>query len=163
MTIQTIDGKTKFINGGDLFTIVKLAGFLLVPSINNVDAGIPMIQLNILEAIIDDIITNKKIPNAIFGVNVLFLLPIMKDIKIMNCKGFKLWCILYFIWNMKFCKNKGFGIQESFAHNYPALICILKSFGYSHKEMIDSFINLRIGAISAIIIDKLEFKNENTH
>ena len=41
----------------------------------------------------------------------------MKKIQLIDCEGFKLWCILYFVWNMEFCKNKGFETQESFAHN----------------------------------------------
>jgi hypothetical protein len=46
------------------------------------------IEINILEAVIDDIISNKKIPNAILGVNVMLLLPIMKEIQIIDCEGF---------------------------------------------------------------------------
>ncbi len=159
MVIKTKNGKTKFIGGGDFFTKVKLAGFILIPSIKmlGIDCIVPMIQFNILEAIIDDIITNKKIPNAIFGVNVMLLLPIMKEIQIIDCGGFKLWCILYFIWNMIFCKNKGFGTQESFAHNFPALITTLLSFGYDPKELISTFASSRRASISTTIFDKWVF------
>ena len=96
----------------------------------------------------------KQIPNAILGVNVMLLLPIMKEIQIIDCEGFKLWCVLYFIWNMNFCKNKGFGTQESFAHNYPALIKILLSFGYTPTQLLSDWGVFRTGSLMTYIIDK---------
>jgi hypothetical protein len=116
--------------------------------------SIPLLQLNILEAVVDDIISNKQIPNAIFGVNVMLLLPIMKEIQIIDCEGFKLWCILYFLWNMTFCKNKGFGSQESFAHNFPTLIVSLLSFGYTPKILFKDWMNIRRGSLMSFLIDK---------
>jgi hypothetical protein len=113
-----------------------------------------VLQLNILEAVVDDIISNKQIPNAIFGVNVMLLLPIMKEIQIIDCEGFKLWCVLYFIWNMKFCKNKGFGTQESFAHNFPTLIVSLLSFGYTPKRLLKNWVNIRRGSLMSFFIDR---------
>ena len=84
----------------------------------------------------------------------MLLLPIMKNIEAIDCEGFKLWCILYFIWNMEFYKNKGFEMQESFAHNFPALISTLLSFGYSPDELINAFCVYRAASISTIAIDR---------
>jgi hypothetical protein len=155
MVIKTTDGHTTIDEGGDIFIIIKIAGFFL-PSIKPISAETNtfQLQINILEAIIDDIITNKQLPNAIFGVNVMLLLPIMKEIKIIDCEGFKLWCIIYFIWNMEFCKNKGFGTQESFAHNFPALIKALISFGYTPNELLQSFLIRRAASIFTMFIDR---------
>ena len=150
-------GRTyNFRGGGDIFTIIKNAGFFLLPNIKQIDdlTYTIRLQINILEAIIDDIITNKQIPNAILGVNVMLLLPIMKEIQIIDCEGFKLWCILYFIWNMTFCKNKGCGTQESFAHNFPALLYSLKSFGYTPQELLKYFMTERGSSIMTMFIDR---------
>ncbi len=84
----------------------------------------------------------------------MLLLPIMKDIQIIDCEGFKLWCIIYFIWNMKFCKNKGFGTQESFAHNFPALIQTLISFKYTPNELLHFFMMRRGASILTMFIDR---------
>ncbi len=154
MVIKTTDGHTIF-EGGDIFTILKLLTLHLT-NISKYDGIIDFtkVEINILEAVIDDIFTNKKIPNAILGINVMLLLPIMKEIQIIDCEGFKLWCILYFIWNMTFCKNKGFGTQESFAHNYPALIKILLSFGYTPTQLLSDWAIYRTGSLMTFLIDK---------
>ncbi len=155
MVIKTINGYSILENGGDMFTIVKFLT-LHLPSININDDFIVLVktEINILEAVIDDIFTNKQIPNAIFGVNIMLLLPIMKEIQIIDCEGFKLWCILYFIWNMKFCMNKGFGTQETFAHNYPALIKALLSFGYTPSRLFSDFLSHRTASLLTLFIEK---------
>ncbi len=156
MPITHVNGKTILECGGDIFTIVKLLGLILIPRFETSNCTTMLfIQINILEAIIDDIITNKTIQNAVFGINVMLLLPIMEKYKKTDCEGFKLWCILYFIWIMKFCKNKGFGTQESFAQNVPALVTTLLSFGYTAPELISYWANARRNSISTWIIDKL--------
>ena len=58
------------------------------------------------------------------------------------------------LWNMNFCKNKGFGTQESFAHNYPALIKILLSFGYTPTQLLSDWGVFRTGSLMTYIIDK---------
>lgn len=88
------------------------------------------------QAVISDIIQNKDYLNALYGFNLSLLMPIMKKINLLDCEGVKIWCILYFIWNMKFCKNKGYSKIESFAHNFPALHKTLISFGYTPDELI---------------------------
>ncbi len=155
MAIKTTDGHTVFEGGGDIFILVKLLT-LHLPNIHKYDGIVDFVKLeiNVLEAVIDDIFTHKKIPNAILGVNVMLLFPIMKDIQIIDGEGFKLWCILYFIWNMQFCKNKGFGTQESFAQNYPALIKVLLSFGYTPNELLDFWGSYRTGSLMTFFIDK---------
>jgi hypothetical protein len=157
MPIKTTDGHTTLEGGGDMFTIVKFAS-LHMPSIctdkYETTINYVKVEVSILEAIISDIVDNKQIPNAIFGVNIMLLLPIMKEIQIIDCEGFKLWCILYFIWNMTFCKNKGFGTQESFAHNYPTLIKTLLSFGYTPTELMNDFMCRRSASIMTFFIDK---------
>ena len=157
MTIKTTDGHTCLERGGDMFSIVKFAS-LHMPSIctDKYDTIINYVKLevNILMAVISDITDNKRIPNAFFGVNIMLLLPIMKEIQIMDCEGFKLWCILYFIWNMTYCKNQGFGTQESFAHNYPALISTLLSFGYTPTQLMSDFMCRRSASIMTFFIDK---------
>ena len=55
----------------------------------------------------------------------------MKDINLLDCEGIKLWSILYFIWNMKFCKNRKQTTFFMFAHNFPTLHKTLFSFGYT--------------------------------
>lgn len=155
MVIKTTNGYTILEGGGDIFTIIKFLT-LHIPKIECLSkyGYIHITQLNILEAVIDDILTNKQIPNAILGVNVMLLLPIMKEIQIIDCEGFKLWSILYIIWNMEFCKNKGFGIQESFAHNYPTLIKILLSFGYTPAQLLSDWGSYRFGSLMTFFIDK---------
>ena len=138
-----------------MFTIVKFIT-MHMPNIAQYDAIIDFVKLevNILEAIIADVVDNKQIPNAIFGVSIMLLLPIMKEIQIIDCEGFKLWCILYFLWNMTFCKNKGFGAQESFAHNYPALIKILLSFGYTPMRLLSDYGCFRTASLMTVFVDK---------
>ena len=77
MPITHVNGKTILECGGDIFTIVKLLGLILIPRFETSNCTTMLfIQINILEAIIDDIITNKNIQNAVFGINVMLLLPI---------------------------------------------------------------------------------------
>lgn len=61
-----------------------------------------------------------------------------------------------FIWNMKFCQNKGYSFQASVAHNLPALIIILLSFGNTTEDLVNEFSCIRIGSIISIILNKTE-------
>ena len=157
MVIKTINGYTT-LEGGDAFTIIKFLT-MFIPNISKYDKELDIIllRLNIIEAVIDDIISNKQIPNAIFGVNLMLFLPIMKEIQIIDCEGMKIWFILYFIWNMRFCKNKGFGTQESFAHNFPALIRIMLSFGYTPTQLLSDWRCNRGASITTSFIDHFRF------
>jgi hypothetical protein len=76
----------------------------------------------------------------------------MKQINILNCEGIKLWCILYFIWNMKFCKNKGYSKIEAFSHNFPALYKTLISSGYTQDELLNNWGSLRENSLLTNII-----------
>ena len=67
----------------------------------------------------------------------------MKDINLLDCEGIKLWSILYFIWNMKFCKNRKQTTFFMFAHNFPTLHKTLFSFGYTPDELIKNWGSIR--------------------
>jgi hypothetical protein len=141
---------------GDMFAIIKFVSVMAVPRIkylSNIDFynGIYLrdifISLNILEAIISDI-TNDNIINAVYGALIIVLLQLIKDVYM----GIKIWCLFYFMWNMRFCAGKGYGKSESIAHNLPALIKILMSVGYSNNELLEYFMACRTGSIAAVCI-----------
>lgn len=74
----------------------------------------------------------------------------------MNCEGIKIWCILYFIWNMKFCNNKKYSTIASFAHNFPALYKTLISSGYTQDELFNNWCYVRESCIITNIIKHID-------
>ena len=71
---------------------------------------------------------------------------------LLDSNGIKVWCILYFIWNIKFCKNKKYSKIQTYAHNIPLLYKILLSFGYTPDELLNNWCYLREVCIMTCII-----------
>ena len=78
-----------------------------------------MIALNIIEAIVTDLCMNRIecYCNAFFGSALIILL--YKKVK--SPLGFKLWSILYTVWNMIFIYTNGYTVFLAIANNLPAL------------------------------------------
>jgi hypothetical protein len=155
---KLMDKNTLSIIKNDPFVIIKLLTLLCRPNIKSGDAinFIP-ININIFEAVIVDIVENKDILNTILGINLMILLPKIKDKKILNIQLFKIWCIFYFIWNMKFCKNKNYSTIFSLAHNTPPLIKIFLSLGYDYEELVNIWIRMRESSLLTQFICLLEY------
>ena len=140
----------------NIFGIIKALTLLLRQNTKGLEQyNYIWLNINIYEAVISDIIQNKDFLNALYGFNLTLLWPVMKHINILNGEGIKLWCILYFIWNMKFCKNKGYSKIDAFSHNFPALYKTLLSSGYTSDELLNNWGYLReISLITAVIVRK---------
>ena len=82
----------------------------------------------------------------------------MIKINLLDFEGVKIWCILYFIWNMKFCKNKGYSKIQAFAHNFPALYKTLFSFGYTPYEIFRNWDYIREASLITSIIQLIDNK-----
>jgi hypothetical protein len=84
-----------------------------------------MIALNIIEAIVTDLCMNRIecYCNAFFGSALIILL--YKKVK--SPLGFKLWSILYTVWNTIFIYTKGYTVFLAIANNLPALYYTLGS------------------------------------
>ena len=136
-----------------IFEIVKFLTVFLRPNIKSIEKyNYIIIKINIYEAVISDIIENKDFMNALFGFNLTLLLPIMKYINLLDCEGLKIWAILYFLLNIKFCKNKKYSTIQSFAHNFPALHKTLISFGYTPDELLNNWYHTReVSIITSMI------------
>jgi hypothetical protein len=85
--------------------------------------------------------------NCLCGLNLCFHLPIMINMNLIDCEGFRLWCILYFLWNMKFCKNRKWSTLAAFAHNFPTLYKTLISFGFTPSELPEGWAYMREASI----------------
>ncbi len=81
----------------DMFCIIKFLT-LHVPAIANFNAHNSRLfmQINILEAVIADI-ADSHVANAVLGIYLMLLLPIMLEVNLLDCEGFKLWCVGYFV------------------------------------------------------------------
>ena len=148
------EGRVEDYLNKNIFSVVKGSLTTLRPNIKCIENQYNhiMLNINIYEAVISDIKQNKDFLNALYGFNLTLLLPIMKHINILDCEGLKLWCILYFIWNMKFCINKKYTKITSFAHNFPALHKTLISFGYTPDELLRNWCYIREASIITSII-----------
>jgi hypothetical protein len=84
-----------------------------------------IIALNIMEAIVTDLCMNQIecYCNAFFGSALIILL--YKKVK--SPLGFKLWSLLYAVWNMIFIYTKGYTVFLAIANNLPALYYTLGS------------------------------------
>jgi hypothetical protein len=154
-------GEIKNYCRGNIFVILKIFIILLRPNIKSWEKyNDIMININIYEAVISDIIQNKDYLNSLYGLNLTLLLPIMKQMNLLGCDGFKLWCILYFFWNMKFCINRKHHKIISFAHNFPALYKTLISFEYTPDELVNNWVYLREASIITGIIQYNDNNNE---
>jgi hypothetical protein len=128
---------------------------LSLPDIKNNTTDLK-IFLNIAEAVLMDTFSHKDYINSTFGTSLIFMLPVLSKVNIIDNEGFKLWTILYFIWNIKFCKNLGSG-DDALSHNIPALMTILLSFGYTSTEMKHNFSLLRSASIRTYYLLDLDW------
>ena len=89
-----------------------------------------IIALNIVEAIVTDLCMNRIecYCNAFFGSALIILL--YKKAK--SPLGFKLWSILYAVWNVIFIYTKGYTVFLAIANNLPALYYTL---GYQSNRL----------------------------
>jgi hypothetical protein len=138
-----------------LFRIVKY-GLLSLPNYKGSNTDVK-IYLNIAEAILFDFYVNNDYNNSAFGVYLLLMLPILSKVNIIDNEGFKLWCIIYFIWNIKFGLNYGQTLQQTFSHNFPALYTTALSFGYSIEELKTIFALLRSASIRTFYSQNLDW------
>ena len=96
-------------------------------------------KVNMIEAILYDLYTNKNYYNATFGFSLILLLPTMKHAHFINNEGIKLWIILYCIWNYKVFNNKDCHLS----HLIPPLYTSLLSFGFNSNEILNNFCQVK--------------------
>ena len=134
-----------------IFSIIKIITILIHLNIKCFEKyNYIFININILEAVFSDIIENDDLLNGLFGFSLILLYPIMNHL--LDSNGIKIWCILYFIWNIKFCKNKKYSKIQTYAHNIPPLYKTLFSFGYTADELLNNWCYLREACIMTSII-----------
>jgi hypothetical protein len=97
------------------FSIIKFITVLI--SVQFFDFNF-ILAINILQAVITDLFYSEfiHIANAIYGLIVIFLLYRVKDVR-----QYKLWSIVYSLWNMIFIFTKGYSVFVAIANNLPAL------------------------------------------
>ena len=106
-------------------------------------------KVNMIEAILYDLYTNKNYYNATFGFSLILLLPTMKHAHFINNEGIKLWIILYCIWNYKVFNNKDCHLS----HLIPPLYTSLLSFGFNSNEILNNFCLMRSVSIRTFILN----------
>jgi len=136
-------------NKSDIDKIAQFIKYISVsfPYIKNYSYDNEM-NINIIEAILYDLYTNKNYYNATFGLSLILLLPTMKHTHFINNEGIKLWIILYCIWNYKVFNNK----EIHLSHLIPPLYTSLLSFGFNSNEIFNNFCLMRSASIRTAIL-----------
>ncbi len=167
MVIKTTDENTILGGGVDaflqnnkknikkMFRTVKFA-LLSLPNYKGSNTDVK-IFLNITEAILFDFYVNKDYNNSAFGASLLLMLPILSKVNIIDNEGFKLWCIIYFVWNIKFGLNYNQTLQQTFSHNFPALHTTILSFGYSIEELKMIWALLRSASVRTYYLQNIDW------
>jgi hypothetical protein len=101
------------------FAIIKFISIIIPTSLIPTSFSVNFCySLNILEAVVVDLFYNNFVnyANAVYGLMVMCLLYRVRDVK-----QFKLWSIVYSLWNMIFIFTKGYSVFVAIANNLPAL------------------------------------------
>lgn len=148
----------KIFNYVKFFTIVSCC----TPFINKYEKS-KLININILEACILSLINNGINLNVLEG---FFLIIMLNKIKKKSHKKiFNLWVIIYFHWNMRFCKDIYYPLTISLGHNLPPLIYFFTDIN-NIKECIDYWCIVRGGSLlrtffEIIFINHSKWENKN--
>ena len=127
---------------------------------------ITKVNINILEAVIKELVDYYKLKNQSSLINSLEGILLIISIKYIKKYGkvvlLKLWILLYYYWNITFCKNQKYLDIPSIAHNLPCLISIFSSSNFDdcfNKWAMIRGSSLAITICNLLIINGLNFKN----
>ena len=122
----------------NLFETIKKLTQPRVSTPTYFDVAVP-----IYKSALRDLLKHKDLSNALFGVKLALIFPIMKQIKILDNVGLKTWFILCFILTEKQSKNKGVPKIQSLKQNFPELFKLLISSGYTTDELLKLWIDAK--------------------
>lgn len=135
-----------------IFELIKFITLLLIflipnnSSYQNIKNELLLVRFNIIETFIFD--TNYF--NMFCGV----VLCIMLSEK-QSSTMFKLWTILYLIWNVRFCINVEYSFISALSHNLPCAISVLRWRGSNFKELWNLWCSYRASSLLTAIIPRI--------